>query len=51
MSGAGSPDGAIVKFEVIAVQGNKVTVQINSNNAAYFEVGKKYEAGVKEKKY
>ena len=51
MGGSGSPDGAIVKFEVVAVQGSKVTVQIDSNNAAYFEVGHKYEAAVKEKSY
>jgi hypothetical protein len=50
MGGSPGPDGAVVKFEVTAIQGNVVTIAVEENKAAYFEVGYEYEATVREKK-
>lgn len=50
MGGLPPPDGAVIRFKVVSVEGISVTIQVEGNKAAYFEVGQNYEATVKEKK-
>ena len=49
MGGSGSPDGAVIRFEVLSIEGDEVTIKVHGDKAEYFEVGTEYEAGVKEK--